>query len=156
MKLLFYALAIAWTQNAKNAAAIALGWSMAPAILWVNKYIFSDWQFVILMSIVVICDTALGIAIAWKAGRISSASFSRVFTKLIVYFVLLVAAHAASTYTVNGAANDLLGWVDGVVYASIMARELLSVLEKIGLLGYALPAGLMKRLDLFDENGKPK
>jgi phage-related holin len=141
----------------KTWAALALGWMLAPVIQFVEQYVFDDWGFAASLMTVVAVDTLLGVWLQYRKGGISSAGFARLFQKVAVYGLFLVAVHAAATHAVRGQTNTLLGWLDAVAYASMLARELLSIVEKTARLGlYKPPAGLVRRLvQLQDDPASP-
>lgn len=126
------------------------GWFFAPVVYFVDKYLLSDWQFVMNLIVIVLIDTILGFIVAYKNKTISSRKFGKVLTKLLVYICLLSATHNVSHYTVHGEYNQLFQWLDSVVYATIMVRELLSVFEKTTLLGiFKPPAWLLEKFDIY-------
>lgn len=135
-------------------ASVGGGLLLGPVIVFINRYVFDDWAFFVTLMILVITDTGLGLYKAWRLKKVASNKFAKVFTKVLVYFALLVATHAAAHLKVNGKPDVLLTWLDGVVYAGIVVRELLSIVEKAGALGVIMPAFLMKRLRDFDDAGK--
>lgn len=133
-----------------------MGWAIAPFVSFFEKYVFSDWQFAISLALIVFLDTLLGIVVALKLHRFSSVDFWPVVPKSLTYVVILFSTHIATTYKVNGEANAILSWLDSVVYAGIMVREMISIVENSGKLGFVFPAWILKRLKDFDEDGKFK
>lgn len=130
----------------------------APIIRLFETYIFDDWQFAITMIILVGLDTFLGILYSWKSETISSKKFSNLFYKIIIYGVALVTVHSIANHTVNGKENNILAslipWIDSVIYSLILLREVLSIDEKCGKLGYPfLPKFIRKKYMEFDKNG---
>lgn len=132
--------------------------SLAGAVNFVHKYVFADWQFVITLSVIVFIDTLLGLMLAYKLKNIESNKFAKVLNKMIVYILLLIATHTLTHYKVQG--QESLGififvWIDNIVYAAIMVRELISILENTGKLGiFVAPSWIMARLKDFDDKGK--
>lgn len=126
----------------------------APLIVFVERYVFDDWYFAAMLALIIAFDTGLGVYNAWQRKQVSSKAFGRLFKKLLIYVGLLVCTHAAAHLEANGKPVTLLSWLDGAVYAAFLVREFLSILEKAGALGVAVPAWLLKRLRDFDENGK--
>ena len=137
-------------------ASAGVGLLLGPVIVFINRYVFDDWAFFIMLCVLVCVDTVLGIYKAWRLKTVASNIFAKVFTKVLVYFAMCIATHAAAHLKVNGNPDVLLTWIDGVVYAGIVFRELLSIVEKAGALGVIMPAFLLKRLRDFDDTGKPK
>lgn len=135
---------------------LLLGWMLAPLTLFAERYLFNDWQFAASLAVVVACDTSLGLLLAWQRKQVSSHGFARLFNKLVVYFFLLISTHTVATFRIQGEVNDLLRWADSLVYSAIMAREFLSLLEKTAALGiFQPPRWLLRRLALFDDDGRP-
>jgi hypothetical protein len=140
--------------NKKWLINLQIGWNLAPLIILLERYVFSDVQFILHLVVVVGVDTMLGTILAIKKRKFSSVGFGKLFAKLFVYLVMLIAIHNISNYEVQGERNLVLSWVDSVVYATIMIRELVSIFEKTTLLGYFVPPGwLIKRFQIFEETG---
>ena len=119
-----------------------------------EKYIFSDWQFLVFLLILTALDTILGLYRAWLKKELSSQIFSRVFTKLLLYLSMLVLTHVLVSFTVEGAKNSIFGWFSSVAYAGIMVRESLSILENLTAINpNILPGWVMDRLKGFDKSG---
>jgi toxin secretion/phage lysis holin len=133
----------------------------APLIAFVEKYIWSDWQFATLLFIVVICDTSTGLYAAWKSKTINSKAFERVFVKIALYCFALVSVHAVAQYIKLSGGNipylaDVIGYFDSAIYAGILFRELLSINENLAKVDVVLlPKWLTKRLQAFDDDGEP-
>jgi len=130
-----------------------------PILHFTEKYIFADWEFAIFLFIMMMLDTMVGIWKHWVRKTISSEGFSAFFTKFIVYAVTLVLVHNLTNYTEVGEKNGLFSWIDNIIYALLMAREALSILEGMveineNLLPKWVRTHLMKSLKDFDESGK--
>lgn len=133
------------------------GWMLAPLVAFFERYVFADWAFIVNLAVIVAVDTVLGVLLAVRRRELSSEGFSRVLLKLVVYMLLLIATHTVTTYKVRDEVDSLLVWVDSMVYATIMVRELLSIFEKTSLLGiFSPPRWLLRHLDRFDESGNPR
>jgi hypothetical protein len=131
---------------------LMIGCFISPIIIFLQKYVFDDWHFVLNMLIVIFIDTCFGFIWAYKRGRINSHDFGKVLSKVLTYMLLLVAVHNVSHFQVNGKVNVFLTWLDSVVYATIMAREMLSIFEKTALLGYFKPPKwIIGRLSMLNE-----
>lgn len=135
--------------------SIEAGWMIAPLTFFVNEYVFQDWHFLVNLMIIITIDTILGFICAYRAQSVSSESFSKVFSKIIVYSLMLVATHTACHMKINGELNFMLSWVDSFVYTTIVVRELLSIFEKTTILGYFKPpAWILSKLKDFNETGE--
>lgn len=134
--------------------ALAAGLFASPVVMFLSEYVFDDAAFLITLTVLVSVDTALGVLKGYRKRNLSSTSFSKVFTKLLVYFALLIAAHAAAHLKVHGKPDVFLAWVDSVIYAGVVFRELLSIVEKAGALGVILPPWVLNKFRDFDDDGK--
>lgn len=112
----------------------------------IDKYLFSDIEFIILLSIIVAIDTCLGVLLSINRKQLSSNKFGKLFTKLIVYLLLLISTHILATFEVNNNKIEIFKWVDAAIYSSIMLREFLSIIEKAALLGVTLPSWVTNKL----------
>ena len=138
----------------KTTLSLILGILISPFTMVVEKYLLSDLHLIINVLVLVIIDTILGVVYAWKRERISSSGFSGIFTKLLVYVVLIIAVNQGHLNQPNAAVRTLMEWLDGFVYSLILIREMLSIFEKAALLGYfRLPMAIKKKLELFVEEG---
>lgn len=132
----------------------AIGW-MAPVIAYLDAFWLKDGHFIISLSIAVSIDMVLGVWAALRQKRLSSKKLGRFVPKALVYCLLLLAVHATTQYEVDGKTNILLAWLDSLVFAAIMVRELLSIIEKLGMLGFRLlPKWIMAHLENFNEHGR--
>ena len=71
---------------------------LAKLVFIVEKYVFSDWEFVGFITVLVAVDTATGLLKAIKAKQLSSRGFERVLIKVIVYSFSLVAVHTTTQF----------------------------------------------------------
>jgi len=134
---------------------------LAPIIGFIEKYLWSDWQFASMLAIVVVADTLTGLFAAWKSKTIHSRAFERVFIKVALYSIALISVHAVAQY-LNNKGNtipyftDVVGYFDSAIYAGVLFRELLSINENLAKVGVVLlPKWLTKRLQAFDDEGNP-
>lgn len=134
-----------------------LAFSGVTLLNFVERYIFSDWQFLIFLLVLIGMDTTLGVYRSWQKKSLSSQDFSRLFAKLVLYLLLLVLTHVLVSFTISGAQNVLFGWFSSVAYAGIMIRESLSIMENITAINpNILPGWVMDRLKGFDKTGAPQ
>lgn len=130
-----------------------------PLTAFVDKFILSDWEFMGMMALLVVFDTATGMYAAWRLHVVSSKKMIGVPIKIVVYGISLSVIHIVSTATVNGQPNSAMAeiaqWFDSIVYTFLMFRETLSINENLGKVNMGiLPAFLMKRIQDFNEKGK--
>jgi toxin secretion/phage lysis holin len=144
--------------------SLYLAWFTVPLLHLLNKYVFADWEFVGLLLIIVLCDTATGMWKAWKTGTVSSEGFSKVINKIIAYTFALIAVHVVSFYLTRTAGRLELSilqeaamYFGSLVYGFLLFRELLSINENLAAVGIKLlPTFVIKRLNNFDETGTYK
>lgn len=126
----------------------------APAMNIIEKYIFSDWEFLIFLFILVALDTITGIWKHYKLQTISSSGFSGFFTKVIVYCLFLIVIHILGNFTDNKISLAALEWVEQVAYGALIVRESISIIENLGVIHPGLiPASVLKRLKQYDSQG---
>lgn len=124
---------------------------------YIEKYLFSDWEFGAFMAVTVILDSILGMVAAYKTKSISADGFGKVFQKVIIYICLLVTTHVLVNFKIHGESNPLFSWLDSIVYSGVMLREAISIFEKISLINPSLvPTTILSRLKKFDDNGQIK
>lgn len=125
---------------------------LVPIVASLERSINIDWPFAINMFLLVFIDTILGVYLAFKRKNITSERFSRVINKIFIYILLLASTHIMVSYKVNGQDNIIFQWLDYVVYSVIMAREMLSIIEKSNKLGVILPSWITDRLEDVIDN----
>lgn len=111
---------------------------------FIETYIYSDWNFLASLLVLIALDTITGIAKHWRAGTVSSKGFGNVIGKLLLYgVVLIVVKHLGNI--------ALLQWVGDFAMSALLLREGISVLENVAVLRPGLlPKGLLKKLQEFD------
>jgi phage-related holin len=122
---------------------------------FVNIYLFSDWQFVISLLTITHIDTVLGVWLAGRHKQISSRGFVGYFEKHILYAMCLITCHVLINLKIDGQDVLFFKWVNNVFYVAILAREVISIFEKIGHIRPGLiPAWILAYLKKFDATGK--
>lgn len=103
-------------------------------------------EAIIAIAMLMVMDTALGMAAAWKEGQdISSKRFSRAVLKGIVYFTAISAGYFADL-------TIPFDIVQGTMVAFVGITEFISILENIGRLGYQTPKKLLNQLKEYRDN----
>lgn len=129
----------------------------APIIHIIETYLFSDWQFLAFLFVLIGIDTALGFIKAFNENELDSEDFAHLFKKVIVYLVILILTHVLVHFTVDGEQNILFSWFNSAAYSSLMVRESLSILKNLGKVYPGLvTTGLLKKLKSFDADGNSK
>lgn len=134
----------------KATFCFAASWATFSAIF--NKYIFSNWDFALILAIFVSLDTATGIWKAWKLKKVNSNRLGGVFSKLILYAIVLAITHGMTTF-----GSDSLAWAQEGIFAFLLIREGLSVLENVSVIHPGiLPKSILTRLAAFDDESNPQ
>src|SRR5579885_3179777 len=100
-----------------------LGWTFAPIVEFINKYVYNDWEFLKFLFVITSVDTMLGFVKAIKKKQVSSKGFSMIFNKIIIYSAALIATHTLVHFTIDNQAQVVFGWFDSVVFSAIIIRE---------------------------------
>lgn len=135
-------------------------WAVAPIVLLVEKFLFSDWQFAAFLAVAVAVDTFTGAAKGLKMGEFSSRELGQgVLAKVIAYGAALIIVHVLMHAPVRGAENQVLGaivpYIDATIYAFILIREAISIVENLGAFGIqVLPKWVRARFQQWDETGQ--
>jgi len=123
-------------------------------VLIIDKYIFNDWEFIAMLTVLIALDTLLGFYVAFIKKNVSSDKFAKLFTKIIVYMVMLICSHSATHVRANGSEIIVLAWLDSVIYSGIVVREILSLFEKCAIIQPNLiPKWIINRLKQYNETG---
>jgi phage-related holin len=123
-------------------------------VLIIDKYIFNDWEFIAMLTVLIALDTLLGFYVAFIEKKVSSDKFAKLFTKIIVYMVMLICSHSATHVRANGSEIIVLAWLDSVIYSGIVVREILSLFEKCAVIQPNLiPKWIINRLKQYNETG---
>lgn len=129
-------------------------WSTIAAL--VDTYMFSEWDFLPYLVVLVIVDTLTGV---WKSllqRNFNSYTFGAFITKAVLYAVYMVVLHGLTNFSDRKAVVALFEWVQELGYAALIVRESISIIENLGAIKPGLvPRWILKRLKNFDETGKP-
>lgn len=103
-------------------------------------------EAIIAIAMLMVMDTVLGMAAAWKEGQdISSKRFSRAVLKGIVYFTAISAGYFADL-------TIPFDVIQATMVAFVGVTEFISILENIGRLGYQTPKKLLNQLKEYRDN----
>lgn len=107
---------------------------IAPIIMFIEKYIFSDWYFLTYLLIAMVFDiiTALiRVYIKDGARHITSRGFRQSVVKAIQYFVFLITIHWITNIHVQGERIEIYDWIIPVAYTFLMLIEVKSIWENL-------------------------
>jgi len=100
------------------------------------------------LLILLIFDFVTGIAAAKREGNeINSHTAFRTAVKIAIYFLLVSSGRMAEVAT-----RSTLPFIDEAVIAFLGVTELISILENVGRLGYAIPLKLLNKLKSYRDN----
>lgn len=140
--------------STKTLLSLPVGVVLTPVLVFIERYLFDDWNFLSSLGVLILVDTVFGVQHHWVKHTISSRAFSRLFTKCGIYLGLLVLTHVLTHYQVQGKPQILFAWFDTFMYSCMMAREGLSILEHIAYIEPRLvPKALLKRLAIISDEG---
>lgn len=139
-------------KNLKYACIVAL--PISGILDFFKVYVFSDWEFVKWLAVLMVVDTLLGVLKHWLTKDISSKGYGMVARKLIVYSAVMILTHVLSRFTVNGDAVTTLQWFKAFGCTLLMVREALSIIENVEeVLPGFFPKYIVNRLKDFDKKG---
>lgn len=142
--------------NAKSyAVSFIWGTCFAIPIMYIREKVFGDFEFAATLAIVVVANALLSVLADWWHKKACARTVIESMLKAVVYLLVLVIAHGAASYKVNGDLNLLFQWVDAAIYGGIMLAELLQCIKSAGLMGIVVPKFVTARLRAFDESGNP-
>lgn len=126
----------------------------APVLIFIERYIFSDWPFLIFLSVLIVLDTLLGFGYAVRVGNISTGKLAGILVKLVVYGSVLVVGHVIENVEVSG--NQIPGGIifKMTVYGAVVIVEGISIFKNLGKINKNLvPKFILKRFEGFNETG---
>lgn len=115
----------------------------------VYTFLFGDIETKVALGLVVLIvfDFFTGLAAAKKCGHeIKSAKVFRSAIKLVVYFMFVAAGHLVEVTN-----PIVLGFVDDTIMGFLAITELISIIENIGNIGFAIPKKLLNKLQSFND-----
>lgn len=126
-----------------------------PFVAWFEKYVFSDWEFVKFLIVLMCVDTFLGFVYHIKKKDISIEGFEKILIKIICYGAALIVAHNLSSYTVMGSSIGGFAWFRAFVCSALLVREGASIFSLTDRISPGLvPPRIRKYLRHYDETGQ--
>ena len=128
---------------------------IAPIVARIEKYLFSDWEFLKFLILFMTIDTLVSWWYHIKQKTFSSKGFAQLFTKIIIYSLLLILSHGFAVHTIGGETLDPLKWFRTFICTALMVREGISIVENMNKIKPGIiPPAITKYLKGFDEHGK--
>lgn len=132
---------------------VLLGISLSPIFMFIQKYIYNDWEFLKWLFLLIALDTFTGVWKSYKAMEISSKGFSQVITKVTIYSIFLIVIHILQYFTVDKQINSLFGWLNDVAYSTLIIRESISIFENLAVIEPKLfPIKILEKLKAFEND----
>lgn len=111
-------------------------------------FAFIDWAMkdhfntLSIIFVLILLDTFTGVWKSASSGKLSSVGFSRFFSKLIIYFIMLITSGLVDRLLPVPIAVSITGAFLGVT-------ESISILENISILGFPVPLKLLNMLETY-------
>lgn len=122
---------------------------------FVDKYLYSDWDFARTIITLIALDTIMSLVKHWIHHDASSESFwTGTSKKIFVYAILLMTANILNNYTVHGEKIGTTSWIGDYLCIAMVVREVISIIENSNAIVPWLPASVLKRLKDFSEKGE--
>ena len=116
----------------------------------VYGFLFGEIETQVSLGLVtlIVFDFFTGLAAAKKCGQeIKSAKIFRSAIKLVVYFLFVAAGHLVEVTN-----PIVLGFVDDTIIGFLAITELISIIENIGNIGFAVPKKLLNKLQELNDS----
>lgn len=121
----------------------------------IEKYVFADWEFLKFLIVSMTIDTGTSWWYHIKQRTFSSKGFAQLFTKIIIYSILLIVAHIFGAYTVNGESFEQMKWFRTFICTALIVRESISIVENVNKIKPGIiPEKIARYLKDYDETGK--
>lgn len=122
-----------------------------PVLMFFQKYVFNDWDFLISLMLLFFLDTAVGSLAAMVEGIFKPTIGAKRFgLKLIGYTMTIICIGIMDNTLIAGRANWLEGVVDAGAFAIMIAFEGASVLKNIYRIYPFEPIKfLLKKLEIY-------
>ncbi|MFO7825432.1 MAG: phage holin family protein [Cyclobacterium sp.] len=125
-----------------------------PILFFFQTYIFNDFDYLKWLVVLISLDTLLGFGLAISRREIDKDRFGDILIKIIVYSSCLVVGHVLENFTVSGDTIPGGNYMKLLIYAAIVIKEAISVLDNAGKISKKLvPKFILERLKGFDETG---
>lgn len=132
---------------------VILGWNIAPAIYYFEKYIFKDWEFGAFLFVAFLLDTTCGFYKHCKFGTVSREGWAKMRDKMFICCTWLVLIHLMTNYGLHGAWAQYFRTFGN---SSIMVFFALSVMQNLSEItnGKYPPKWILNKLKTFNQKGK--
>jgi len=101
----------------------------------------ADWLAYEILFVLVTIDIITGFINACRTNSVSSYRFFSKWKDLLIYFLLIIAAHQIVRY------QGFMVWIETSLVLFLATRELLSIIENVAGAGVPIPSWVTKRLE---------
>jgi hypothetical protein len=130
------------------------GLFFAPFLIFIERYVFSDWPFLVFLITLIALDTCLAVGHALYKWTFSPGRLAGVLVKFVVYGSVLVVGHVIENVEVS--AQNIPGgtYFKMVIYSAVLLVESTSCFKNLGKINKNLvPLFILKRFEDFNETG---
>lgn len=123
-------------------------------LFFIERYIFSDWPFLIWLLVLIVLDTFLGLGNAFIRWEINPKKFGGILVKGVVYGSVLIFGHVFENVEISG--NTIPGgvYLKMTLYVGVVVVEGISIIRNLGKINPSLvPKFILKRMEGFNETG---
>lgn len=124
-------------------------------VQFVSEYFFTDWHFVSVIFFLVLIDTLVSVVKHFVHKDASSEDFWKgIAKKFFVYVMLIIVVSLLNSLHISGDKLGTTEWLGTYLCVAMVVREVVSIVENSNAISPWLPAGVLKRLKDFNENGE--
>ena len=109
-----------------------------------ERYVFSDWDFLAYLLVMMLCDLASGLGVALKDRvAVTSIGLRRTVLKCIQYGLFLIVMHVLAHFTIKGEEQIAYHYITQGAFILLMGIEGKSVLENLKKMDDRLDIGVL-------------
>lgn len=131
-------------------------WSIlfAPFVIFFERFIFNDWNFLQFLAVLIFFDTLLGFGYAVYRRELSAAKGGGILIKGIIYGPILVLGHVFENFEISGNRMEGGYYLKVLFYTGLIIVEGISIIRNAGKINKKLvPKFILKRFEDFNESG---
>lgn len=137
----------------KSLLALKVAGFISPVFMFLEKYLFDDWEFLKFLIILILIDSAWGVWDAISAKELSKEGFQKGLEKLAIYGTLLVIGHILKEIK-SGNEAMWFSYFTSLIHSYMVVNECISILEKLARRQPKwVPNWLLDKLKSFRDRG---
>ena len=142
----------------KASFGIHMAFYGTPVMYLFEKYIFSDWDFLISLMLLFFLDTFVGSLAAIVEGKFKPTLGFKLFAiKFICYTITILCIGIMDNTLISGQANWMEGIIDAGAFAVMIAFEGASVLKNVyRIYPFQIIQLLLRKLEIYYNRQKDK